>query len=181
MIVALAGRRIDPEHVDEARFPLNRVEHVKKKLTRFFIQRQVTLVVASAACGADLLALSVAREMSIRYKIILPFPREIFRATSVSDCAGKWNDLFDELIQYNNGHITVLDYQQNDQRAYEKTNEQIIQEVLSAKNSKSTGSGDEIAALVVWDGRAKSENDVTFHFMNEASKKKIRIYQILTL
>ena len=61
----MAGRRIDPEPAEARRFPFERVPKVEGELHRLFEDIGVSFLVTSAACGADLLALKVAGEMSI--------------------------------------------------------------------------------------------------------------------
>ena len=60
---ALAGRRVDTPHAQVARFPLSRVPAVRAAIKDALLQHQVGELVSSAACGADLLALSVAEEL----------------------------------------------------------------------------------------------------------------------
>ena len=54
-IVAVAGRRIDPEPAEVRRFPFEQVPRVERELHRLFEEVAVSMLVASAACGADLL------------------------------------------------------------------------------------------------------------------------------
>ena len=63
MIVALAGRRIDAVNAKERRFPLANVELVRKRIREMLKTEDATAVVCSAACGADLIALSEAASL----------------------------------------------------------------------------------------------------------------------
>ena len=60
MILALAGRRIDSNDADEVRFPLRNVGRVSKEVETLLSEDGVMALVASAACGADLIGLSEA-------------------------------------------------------------------------------------------------------------------------
>src|SRR3977135_3523481 len=99
MIVALAGRRIDTPDADSPRFPLSSIEVVRGQLHKLLSEKEATALVCSAACGADLLALSVAGDLGIRRRVVLPFTREHFRETSVVDRPGDWGSLFDAICE----------------------------------------------------------------------------------
>ena len=72
----------------------------KAAFLRRFENATPTLVVASAACGSDLLALAAASVLGIRTLVILPFASDIFRETSVVDRPHRafWGSLYDRLI-----------------------------------------------------------------------------------
>ena len=56
------------------------------------------VVVSSAACGADLLALEQAGGLGLRRRVVIPFDRERFRAGSVVDRPGDWGGLYDSIL-----------------------------------------------------------------------------------
>ena len=62
-VVALAGRRIDPEPTLTARFPFDQVDRVRIRITAQLRRSHAVALVSSAACGADLVALQIAQEM----------------------------------------------------------------------------------------------------------------------
>lgn len=97
MIAALAGRRIDAPDADKKRFPLAIKETVYARILDLFHKHAVKILVSSAACGADLPAHKAARESGIERCVILPFEREKFRKTSVTDRLGNWGKPFDEI------------------------------------------------------------------------------------
>ena len=84
-IVAVAGRRVDAVDAQTKRFPYANADSVRAALSRALENAAAMLVVASAACGSDLLALDVASVLGIRTRIILPFAPDVFRETSVVD------------------------------------------------------------------------------------------------
>src|ERR1700684_3534400 len=98
MIIALAGRRIDAADAKQERFPAKNVAMVRERIRLMLQSQRATVVVSSAACGADLLALSEAGSLGLRRRIVLPFEREKFRATSVMDRPGEWGALYDEAL-----------------------------------------------------------------------------------
>ena len=69
MVVALAGRRVDAPDVERPRFPLANVEAVKKRLMALLADLNTSVIVCSAACGADLLALEAARRLRFRIRL----------------------------------------------------------------------------------------------------------------
>lgn len=98
MIIALAGRRIDPADAKETRFPLRNIGRVRTGIRALLKEKAVTALVSSAACGADLIALSEAGQLGLTRRVILPFERGRFRETSVTDRPGDWGTLYDEIL-----------------------------------------------------------------------------------
>ena len=100
MIVALAGRRVDPKDQDPRRFSSTpeSVELVRRRIRDKLLNLQASVLVSSAACGADLLALAEAGELGLRRRIILPFDHNEFRSTSVTDRPGNWGPLYDAVL-----------------------------------------------------------------------------------
>src|SRR5918998_703810 len=99
MGVGLAGRRVDEPGAERSRFPLTNVEAVAQRLRTVLADLEPEVLVSSAACGADLLALDAARTLGIRRRIVLPFDASRFRASSVIDRPGDWGSLFDLLYE----------------------------------------------------------------------------------
>ena len=84
-VVAFAGRRIDAEGAKAARFPFANVGAVRAAIGASLERIAPYLLIASAACDADLMALQSAASGHIRLRIVLPFPPPRFRKTSVVD------------------------------------------------------------------------------------------------
>ena len=134
MIIALAGRRVDAADAKQDRFPATskNVEIVRERI-RIVLQTQgATVLVSSAACGADLLALSEAGGLGLRRRIVLPFEREKFRATSVTDRPGEWGAMYDKVLNEveKGGDLLVIQPVSED-TAYAETNHLIVDEALS--------------------------------------------------
>src|SRR5262244_1087768 len=79
MIIALDGRRIDALDATRPRFPQQNVEIVRRRIRALLESENASILVSSAACGADLLALCEAASLGLRSRIVLPFDRETFR------------------------------------------------------------------------------------------------------
>jgi hypothetical protein len=76
-VVAFAGRRIDTGGAKAARFPFANVCAVRAAIGASLEGIAPSLLIASAACGADLIALEAAANRHIRMRFCL-FPRRGF-------------------------------------------------------------------------------------------------------
>jgi hypothetical protein len=178
MIVALAGRRIDGEGARPPRFPLANLELVRQRLHNLLQKEAVTALVSSAACGADLLALSEASAMGVRCRVVLPFDRVRFRETSVLDRPGDWRS-YDGIIDKvsANHDLITLAASSEDQRAYEAANRAILDEAQALGRA----TGEEVRAVLVWDGRSRGPGDLTEGFGVAAKQRGLGILEVLTL
>lgn len=163
VVAALAGRRIDAQDAKVPRFPLRNVPAVKLAVSKLLEKERVTLLICSAACGADLLALDAATHAGIHCRVILPFESERFRQTSVVDRPGDWGKLFDRIITAvdREGCLVILNGDTNLDGSYQRANEVIIQEAVAASNTRPL-------AILVWEGRRRDEGDVTAQFRSLA-------------
>jgi hypothetical protein len=109
-VVALAGRRIDAVDTNPPRFPLEAVPTVRRRLADLLAKERAAALVCSAACGADLVALEEAERLGLKRRVVLPFPPERFRKTSVTDRPGDWASVFDRVIAAaeSTGDLVVL-------------------------------------------------------------------------
>jgi hypothetical protein len=179
MIVALAGRRIDKMGTVKPSFPLSRAEATKQKIADFFKASKASILVCSGANGADLLALEVAGELGIERYMVLPFGPSYFKKRSVVDRPGSWGEIFDSIYDGLEKEKRNIDLGSgvDDELAYKKTNIAILDRadrVAIAGNPEKT-------AVIVWDGKAKSTDDATEHFKEEAIKRNYKIKEINTL
>lgn len=141
----------------------------------------VRALVCAAACGADLLALSVASDLGLRRRIVLPFAVEVFRAGSVVDRPGAypWGELYDRFVQEarSGGDLILLGFDPHDPSVYERTNGGILDEALSM----AAETHDEAEAIVVWDEERRSGHDFTGHFASEARLRSMQVTPIAIL
>lgn len=143
------------------------------------LQKGVRVLVCSAACGSDLLALGVARELGIRRRVVLPFARAIFREKSVVDRPGDWGERYDRAldeveVQHD---LVILGPSKSDADAFAGTNEAIIQEALEIARQEGTFA----QALVVWNGQSRGSTDHTAQFLNQARGKGMPVLEVQTL
>lgn len=184
-IVAAAGRRIDPESAQPRRFPFEQVPRVERELRRLFDEIGVSVLVTSAACGADLLALKVAGERGIPARIVLPFEAARFKQISVLDRPnpGYWGELFDEAIAAARakGALIELAADPGSDGAYVTASEAILESARSLASSQVGGAEKRPIAVIIWDGKARAGSDITDKFRQRAEAAGFEIRSILTL
>ncbi len=193
-IVAFAGRRIDAQDAATPRFPLTQVDVVREQIEGLFCRDRITTLICSAACGADLIALRVARKLGIGYQVILPFAPDRFRVTSVIDRPAsqewKWGVLFDQVIDgaQQSGGLVVLETGEDGHAVYQAVNRAILDVALGQKHDQKPSPAvesahglNQVQALLVWDGHTRSPHDLTQHFAEEARSRGMVVRQILTL
>ena len=178
MIVALAGRRIDAPKAAPKRFPAETADMVKQQIHNFLKENHVNAVICAAACGADILALEAAAELGLRRRIILPYDKKSFRASSVADRNGDWGERFDRIVAEVEQHGDLIEYfyDKDQEDAYFATNHDILDEAEEV----ATAAKQELVALVVWDGESRGDDDVTAHFLEEAKRRDLNVTEILT-
>ncbi len=177
MIIALAGRRVDAENAEERRFPLGNVPAVRTRVRTMLEQQGATAVVSSAACGADLIALSEAGSLGLRRRIVLPFERGRFRKTSVTDRPGDWGGLYDEVLNQveSAGDLVVLGV--DGDAAYSATNDSILDEAEALARSL----GACVSAVLIWDGKPRGGHDLTFEFGEAGRNRGMTVTEVPTL
>src|SRR5215472_6942872 len=178
MILALAGRRIDDPNSDDCKFPSTEAPRIAHEVRALFLENAVTVLVSSAACGADLIALSEAGELGIRRRIILPYGREEFRQKSVMDRPGNWGAIYDRILDEigAKGDLVVLD-ESGQADPYSATNRRIISEALDLGAQTEQA----VSAAVIWDGVERNDFDYTADFRDEAHRRGLRLFNLFTL
>ena len=192
-VAALAGRRPDANDADKPRFPLAAAPIVRQAIRELFEAEKVRVLVSSAACGADLLAIDAADELGIRRIVVLPFAPSLFKASSVVDRPGDWGELYDRVINtLPEEDLIVLDKKPTDETAYGAANEAILATALMLAIDRERGIGDasvidgtgarlELLAVLVWDGASRGSDDATASFKRIAERKGFRIRDVSTL
>ena len=178
MILALSGRRIDPPGRYPARFPLMNGELVGERIRHLLERHAVTAIVCSAACGADLLALREAGSLGIKRKVVLPYDRELFKKTSVLDRPGDWR-FYDGTIDQvaANQDLITLAAGPDDEAAYAAANQAILENAQILGRS----GGEEVRAVLIWDGKSRGVGDFTEAFGSAARQQGISIMEVFTL
>lgn len=160
VVAALVGRRIDAADTEPPRFPLSRLATTRQAVGNLLRHEAINILVSSAACGADLIALGIAITAGVRCRIVLPYPSSKFRMTSVIDRPGDWGPLFDQIITAVNaaGDLVILSEAVDDPAAFFHVNEAIIREATSLAMPNRP------IAVLVWDDVSHSDADATAHF-----------------
>jgi hypothetical protein len=179
MIIALAGRRIDAPEAEKKRFPAENEGIVKQKIREFLIENSASVLVCAAACGSDILALEAAGDLVIRRRIVLPYDKETFKKSSVIDRPGDWGDRYDRIIDDVEvlGDLVEFAHDKDKEETYFATNQDILDQATMVAGEM----GEKASALVVWNGESRGEDDVTGHFLAEAKKRDLNVFQIKTL
>ncbi len=168
MIVAVAGRRIDAADAAVARFPLANRRLVARRIGAALRHLDATAVVASAACGADLLALDAAVRRGVRRRVILPYAEEWFFEDSVLDRPGRWAGAFRA--------------QRGSDDAFRAVNEAIVAEAQRlAAGASPADPAAALAALIVWEGSPRGPDDLTAHLLERMRRLGARVDQVATL
>jgi len=180
MIIALAGRRIDARDSASRRFPPENITMVRERLGMLFKAQQAEVLISSAACGADLLALEEAGAQGMRRRIVLPFSAERFRTTSVIDRPGDWGSIYDRIIAEARlkSDLLTLEFDADEEdHAFEAANRAILNEAAVFSQS----SGTSAAAVLVWEGRSRGGTDLTEAFGEEARRRRLAVLDVMTL
>jgi hypothetical protein len=174
-VAALAGRRIDELDAAEPRFPLANVEIVRADIGDNLARLKVSDLVCSAACGADLIALDLARHMGIRSHIILPYDAQSFYSTSVSDRPGHWAGMYWQAIDAAGslGRLTILSGTPNQQQSFSAVTAAVLDKALALSKVS--------LAISVWDGKSRGPDDASEEFEQWAMKRKLKIVRVDTL
>ena len=190
MVVVLVGRRIDATDAERPRFPLNGVEGVAGELRACFRELGTRVLVTSAANGADLIALRVARALELRTRIVLPCSVPEFRECSVIDRPGDWGSLFDESIAdaAARNDLIVIEAENGTHASFVAANSRMIDEArrlatapgVDGPNSHDS-TPDNLVGIVVWDGISRGSDDITASFVEQLNEQHIPIRHVSTL
>jgi hypothetical protein len=176
VIVALAGRRIDAPDTKTERFPERNIAQVRERIRAALLDAGASALVSAAACGADLIAISVAEELGLRRHIVIPAPLEDFRAHSVVDRPGDWGPIFDRLIAaaQTAGDLELIHIAETGSAAYLRVNAEILAHAITIARE----TNQPLSAFAVWDGPLQGHTDYTQDFVEKAKKQSIPIRSI---
>ena len=178
MIIALGGRRIDAADAKICRFPPDNVSVVRKRLQKLFAECAAKTLVSSAACGADLIALSEAGALGMRRRIVLPFNRERFRKRSVVDRPGDWSAMYDRILDEVStaGDLILLNHSGSESEAYAAANLAILDDAVALGQQLH----EPVVAVLVWDGKPRGDDDLTQALGDEARSRGLRVLELQT-
>jgi hypothetical protein len=177
-IIAAAGRRIDAPDASPPRFPLANRDAVRERVRAILIEHEATGIIASGACGADLLVQEGAGELKLPHRrMILPFAPDAFRDSSVTDRPGDWGPLFDALMAElaGRGDVVTLAEDPGGDAAYAAVNRAIL-----AEAGRIAGTSTPLV-LLIWDGTSRGEGDLTADLGIMARERSWPIAEVLTV
>ncbi len=179
MIIALAGRRVDAANAAVERFPERNLDRVRDEIRSRLVESGARALVCAAACGADILALEEAGRLGLRRRIVLPYSRDEFRASSVIDRPGDWGERYDRLTADVDaaGDLIEFAHDRESDDTYFATNHDILDQAIEMAAEMK----DEAGVLVVWNGRSRGDDDVTGHFLDEAKRRGLPVREVITL
>lgn len=177
-VAALAGRRIDPPGTSRPVFPLRNVPIVRNRLRALLLEEGVTVLVSSAACGADLIAQEEAASLGLRRRVVLPYPPRRFRSTSVVDRPGDWGESFDRVIDRvrADGGLVVLEAGFGN--GFVAANHELVRQAHTIAHE---GGIDRLLAVVVWEGMPHPEPDASDGFRRLALNGGFEIRFVQTM
>jgi hypothetical protein len=168
---------VDAADAKQARFPLQNVGIVKARVGAMLENLGATAVVCSAACGADLIALSEAEFRGLRRRVILPFERKLFRDTSVIDRPGDWSGLYDKLLDAAEaaGDLIVLQNRPGDE-AYSACIRAILDDAIALGRTVH----EPVTCVLIWNGVSRGNHDFTEEFSVEARRRGLAVAEVRT-
>ena len=109
-VLVFTGHMVDRAGRDTPRFPADLESAVRPVLRASIAAMRPLAAYGSAACGADILCLEQVRECGGEIHLVLPFPPEEFRRTSVDIAAGEWGVRFDNLLEHADSVTVTSDH-----------------------------------------------------------------------
>jgi hypothetical protein len=186
-VVALSGRRVDAVGETSVRFPLECVGIVQERIREVLRRTRARVLVCSAACGADLLAIEAARDLGLDVQVILPASRRKFRLTSVVDRPGDWGEIFDrqmDLAEREGAVHRVKSVKASNYDGYVSVLKVILDQATGCANRTRKGDPADvpgrITALVVWDGQSYGDQDMTAAFLQQARDRSLSVREVFT-
>lgn len=172
----MAGRRTDALGA-EPRFPLANRAIVRDRLRELFQAHEASALFCAAACGTDLIALELATDLQVPAWIVLPFPPEQFRETSVIDRPGDWGPVYDRQVRLAReaGRLITHAHPAGDDATYARANEDILDA------AERFAAGRELRAVIAWEGKARVGTDITRAFADSARARGLPVHEILTV
>lgn len=110
--------------------------------------------------------------------MVLPFDRDRFRESSVTDRPGDWGEMYERILDEvaRTGDL-VTESMQPGSEAYADANTRIVEE----SERIARAGGERPRAVVVWDGESYGNGDFSAAFAATARQKGWTVVQVSTL
>ena len=149
-VLVFTGHMIDAEGRPRPRFTPEMEDAVRQSIHERLRELAPVAAYGSAACGADILVLECVQASGGELHIVLPFPVEQFRASSVDFRAdGRWSERFDKLLESAND-VLVISEQPPPHSASPYIYANLIMTGLARLRAETLDT--QLHGLAVWDG-----------------------------
>lgn len=154
-VLVFTGHMIDAPGRPEPRFDPSMEAEVSAAIRARLEEMRPGAAYGSAACGADILCLEAVLEVGGELHIVLPFPVEQFRATSVDIREdGRWGDRFERLLDAATEVLVISEQPpQGFNATYQYAN--LIMTGLARLRAQMLDA--DLRGLAVWDGHESGE------------------------
>ena len=163
-VLVYTGHMIDAPGRPLPRFPASMESEVSGQIRAFVERVRPVAAYGSAACGADILCLENSLEVGAELHIVLPFPVDAFRKTSVDlGHGGEWGDRFSRLLDKADEVLVISEHPpDSDASTFEYTNLMITGLArLRAQMLETSAQG-----VAVWDGVGEGDAGGTASVVN---------------
>jgi len=151
VVVVFAGHMIDQPGRLLPRFPPPLEGRVAREITKTLKKLKASIGYSSAACGSDILFIEAMLARQGEVNLVLPFPREEFKKTSIDMVSeGKWGERFEQVLSRATRVVLASEHRSSgDPVAYEYSN--LLQDGLAVLRTRVLDA--ELVPMAVWDGR----------------------------
>jgi hypothetical protein len=159
VIIVFGGVQADPPGSPPYRFPASQVDDVSTRVQNLLSSLSPRLLVGAAASGSDLVFLEQALGLGLKPRIVLPFPVDRFRQTSVESRGPDWVRRYEHVlaeVSAGRAELEILDEPEDDD-VYVRTNERLLARARDLRLD-----GEEIVVIVLRpsasDGRSVTDD-----------------------
>jgi MAP3K TRAFs-binding domain len=147
VIVVFGGVQADPPGTPPYRFPASQVDDVSARVRSLLSSLSPRLLVGPAASGSDLVFLEQALALGLKTRIVLPFPADRFRQTSVESRGPDWVRRYEHVlaeVSAGRAELEILDEPEDDDDVYVRTNARLLARARDLRLD-----GEEIVVIVL--------------------------------
>ena len=175
-ILVYTGHMIDAPGRRTPRFPAELEPQIRDEIRARLAGLRPMAAYGSAACGADILFLEAATELGAETHIVLPFPPEEFRQTSVDvNPDGDWGDRFQRALEAARSVTVASDHRATgSESTYEYAN--LILTGMGALRAEVLGT--DVVGFALWDGQPGDGGGGTAAAVNLWEARDFRVERI---
>jgi adenylate cyclase len=175
-VVLFAGHMVDLPSRPTPRFPPGTCPAVGRTIRSWLDDRRVGFGFSSAACGGDILFQEALADIGAERCVVLPFPTEAFRQTSVDrDGTDTWGRRFETVMAT---AARMVCASRTPLRDHALSFEYANQLILGLARSRALQLDAPLEALVVWDGKPGDSGGGTAHVVATCRSLGITVHRI---